>query len=438
MRPPEFVPPTASVTTGPLAATLDAPHRKGARKGYGAMPKLCACSLQHVLNIRYASRFLSELDANPALLAMCGLEPAPDAGTYSRFKKAITARQEAIDRIVARVIVEIRDELERLRAAGIVPADVPQLDDYIAFDSTDIAAYGNPKRSVPADPDASWGHRTAKNQSNAKKDELFYGYKVHEACDAYYGVPLAGIVLPANAGDEPQLPQLRAAVRRLHPWLTPQYGIGDKAYAGQERLQHLVDHGIIPIVAAPRPRKDDKGRRLYDGIYTADGRPTCLGGEPVEYLGSDPEQGRRFRCPVGGCELQHKVHWSACCDCEVWEKPAGKLLRIIGILPRFTAEWQRIYWMRTAIERHFRSGKHSRLLNRRQRQGMAKVSRHVRMSRLSYLATVLARLKSDDYVGMRHMTVKLPPARRWEAEHPPGLFCQNPDCGCCSWRRAAA
>ena len=76
----------------------------------------------------------------------------------------------------------------------------------------------------------------------------------------------------------------------------------------------------------------------------------------MEYLGSDPERRHRFRCPVGGCELQHKVHWSAYCDCEVWEKPAGKLLRIIGILPRFTAEWQRIYRMWTAIERYFVAG----------------------------------------------------------------------------------
>ena len=69
---------------GPLAETLDAPHQKGGRKGYEAMPKLTAYFLQFVLNIRYANRFLSELDANPTLLARCGLEQAPDEGTYSR------------------------------------------------------------------------------------------------------------------------------------------------------------------------------------------------------------------------------------------------------------------------------------------------------------------------------------------------------------------
>ena len=153
---------------GPLAATLDAPHRKGGRKGHGAMPKLCSCLPQHVLNIRYASRFLSELDANPALLDICGLEPAPDAGAYSRFKKALTARQEAI----ARVMAEIRDELERLRATGIVPADAPQLGDTSPL-TLRTSAYGNPKRSVPADQDASWGHRTARTRATPKKMSCF-------------------------------------------------------------------------------------------------------------------------------------------------------------------------------------------------------------------------------------------------------------------------
>ncbi len=120
------------------------------------------------------------------------------------------------------------------------------------------------------------------------------------------------------------------------------------------------------MVAVPRPREDEEGQRLYDGIYTADGRPTCIGGEPMEYLGLDPEKGHLFRCPGGGCALKHKVDWSRYCDYEVWEKPEGKLLRIIGILPRFTAEWKRIYRMRTSIERYYRSGKHSRLLNQDQ------------------------------------------------------------------------
>ena len=423
----------------PLAEALDATHRKGGRKGYGGMPKLTAFFLQYILNIRYANRFLSELDANSVLLAMCGLEGAPDEGTYSRFKKTLTQYGDQIDFIVAKVTAEIRDELERLREAGIMPADAPQLGCYIAIDSTDIEAYGNPKRRVPVDPHARWGHRTPNNKSSGAKDkEFFYGYKDHEVSDAYYGLPLAGITLPANDGDGPQLPKALRKIKHLHPWINIRYFIGDKAYAGLERLQHLVDHGIIPVIAVPRPRKDEKGKRLYDGIHTEDGRPTCVGGEPMDYLGSDSEQGHLFRCPGGGCALKHKVDWSRYCDCEFWEKPEGKLLRTIGILPRFTDEWKLIYRMRTSIERYFRSAKHSRLMNQHQCLEGAKVSLHVRMSRLAYLSTVLARLKADDYVRMRHMRVRLPKAKRRKAKELPETACHRNNCSCCSWWAEAA
>ena len=426
---------------GLLAEKLDAPHKqgKGGRRGYGAVAKLSAVLLQYILNIRYANRFLAELDANPELLAICGLDQAPDEGTYSRFTKVLTEYEDEFDLVAAKVTLDISDELERLRALGIVPAYAPKLGNYIAFDSTDIEAYGNPKRKVPRDPDATWGHRTPNNKSNSKKDdELFYGFKAHEAVDCYYGLPLAGIVLPANEGDGPQLPNVLAKVRRLHPQMKHKFGAADKAYAGQQRLKHLVEHGIIPVVAIPKPRKDEDGKRLFDGIYTEEGRPTCIGGEPMEYWGYDPDRGHLFRCPGGGCALKHQVHWSTYCDCEVWEKPEGKLLRTIGILPRFTDEWKEIYRMRPAIERYFRSGKHSRLLDRHQYLGIAKVGLRVAIARLTYLATALARLKANDYAGMRHMTVRLPRSQRGDGEPPPGMACQNADCTFHGWWAAAA
>ena len=154
-----------------------------------------------------------------------------------------------------------------------MPADAPRLGDYIAFDSTDIGAYGNPRRSVPRDPDANRGYRTPKSKSNSKKDkELFYGFKAHEAADAYHGLPLAGIVLPANEGDGPQLPKLLGEVRRLHPQMKTEFAAADKAYAGQKRLQHLVDHGIIPLSPCPSHAKTKTA-----GGYLAESTPRKAG-----------------------------------------------------------------------------------------------------------------------------------------------------------------
>lgn len=48
-----------------------------------------------------------------------------------------------------------------------------------------------------------------------------------------------------------------------------------------------------------------------------------------------------------------------------------------------------------------------------------KVSLHVAMSMLSYLATALAHLKADDYVHMRHMRIRLPQAGKRLREKKP-------------------
>ena len=147
---------------------------------------------------------------------------------------------------------------------------------------------------------------------------------------------------------------------------------------------------------------------MYDGIYEADGRPTCVGGKPMEYVETDAE-GHLFRCPAGGCHLlKGKVHFTRYCDSQHYEKPEGKLLRIVGLLPRCSEEWKAKYKLRTVIERYFSSAKHSRLMNVHRYLNISKVSLHVAMSMLAYLATALAHLQADDYVHMRHMRIRLP------------------------------
>ena len=147
------------------------------------------------------------------------------------------------------------------------------------------------------------------------------------------------------------------------------------------------------------------GRRLFDGTYTKDGRPLCLGGKPMSWLGRDPDGAHHFRCPPGGCPLKNKVDWSRYCNSEHSEKPEGRLLRIMGIVPRFSKAWRKIYKKRTEIERWFSSAKRSRLFDSHQLLRVDKINLHVNMSMLSWLLTALARLKADDYRQMRHMYI---------------------------------
>ena len=428
-----------------LIETLEAPHRRGGNPGFGALPKLCAYVLQFVLNERYANGYLNRLDSDDRLLAICGLDRAPSEATYCQFKKQLTDHVDTIQRIIADVWLECGDEIERLREKGIVPAEKPPLGYSLVMDSTDIVAWARPSRTsrttgeeIPSkDPAARWGHRTAKSRrvsqqparkrrktKRAKDDnpdedkgELYFGYKTNVIVDANYGLPLFSVTRPANSSDMVVMIEDLDACLRLYQTV-PRYFLADKGYDSLKNILHLVSLGIIPVIAIRRPPKDEDGRRLYDGICDEEGRPVCLGGQPMEYVESYIEKGHLFRCPESGCHLKNKIHFTRYCDDEHYEKPEGKMLRIVGLLPRCTDEYQHELKKRTIIERGFSSAKHSRLLDTHRYLNDAKVALHVAMSILSYLATALAHLKADDYAHMRHMRIRLSRRRRSRKREP--------------------
>ena len=459
----------------PLVEILEAAHQHGGNPGYPALAMLSAYVMQFTLREPYANGFLDKLGGNERFLDICRLPHAPSEGAYSRFKKKLADHVDLIQRIIADVFLECGVEIERLREAGIVPADQPPLGESLVMDSTDSEAWARPGRKSrktgeqkpSKDLDARWGHRTAKNVRSSKpssgkrskggsskkgtgagtesgrkenKDELYFGYKVNVNADANYGLPMFGVTRPANASDVVVMVQDLDDCLALYETLGPRYFLGDKGYDRLENIKYLVGLGLIPVVAVRLPEKDEEGQRLYDGIYDAEGRPTCIGGKSMEYVETDPEKGHLFRCPAEGCDLKGKVHWSRYCDSEHYERPEGRLLRIVGLLPRCSEEWKTKYKQRPIIERHFSSSKHSRLLDTHRYLNIYKVSLHVAMSMLSYLATALAHLQADDYAHMRHMRIKLPKAQgaSRNRRQAPTPACQDPGCGCCArWSEAA-
>ena len=438
---------------GPLVEILEAAHQHGGNPGYPAEAMLSAYVMQFALREPYANGFLDRLDGNELLLDICGFPHAPSEGAYSRFKKKLADRLNLIQHVILDVFLECGVETERLREAGLVPADKPPLGESVVMDSTDVEAWARPARKsrktdeeIPSkDLDAKWGHRTAKNERSYKsrsrergkdgssqkgktngasagadtksgrkesKDEFYFGYKVNVIADANHGLPMVSVTRPANASDVVVMVQDLDDCLALYETLGPKYFLGDKGYDSLENIKHLVSLGLVPVVAIRLPQMDKETKqRLYDGIYDEKGRPTCVGGKSMEYVDTDPEKGHLFRCPLEGCHLKGKVHFSGYCDSEHYENPEGRLLRIVGLLPRCSEEWKSKYKLRTVIERYNSSGKHSRLMDAHRYFNIYKVSLHVAMSMLSYLATALAHLNADDYAHMRHMRIKLPKAR---------------------------
>ena len=162
-----------------------------------------ALCLQQLLAERYVVGLIERLRASARLREICGFADAvPSDSTFSRFFSRL-ASIPALAEIAAMQTVE----LIRLR--------LPDVGADVSVDSTDIQAHAHPDRS---ETDATWGFRTTKPQSGAKKDkEVFFGYKMHAIYDAVHGLPLAHIILPDHMNDSPQLVKLVDKARRMYP-----------------------------------------------------------------------------------------------------------------------------------------------------------------------------------------------------------------------------
>ena len=280
--------------TGDLAGVLDAPHEHGGNPGYPADAMLRVFVMQFMLKEPYANGFLNRLGSDERLLRICGLECAPSEGAYSRFKKKLAPYKDFIWINVAEVFLECGDEIERLREAGVVPANKPPLGHSPVVDSTDIEAWARPGRKsrktgeeIPSkDPDAKWGHRTAKNTRSSKsgsgkrrsskagkagaesggkesgqkdsKDESYFGYKVDFVVAANHGLPMFAKTHPANASDVTVMIQDLNDCLALHRELSPRYFLGDKGYDSLKNILHVIDLGMIPVIAVGCPRRTRK------------------------------------------------------------------------------------------------------------------------------------------------------------------------------------
>ena len=393
------------VDTAPLVKVLES-YRLTGRRGYPLRAMWRAYLAKFVLNIRYNNQLLERLRGSRKLREVCGFGgDVPSESAMSRFVSRLADHQDLVEQCLVKATDELRGLAPTVkRRKGRQDQPLPPLGAVLAVDSTLFLTYSNPNRKVVSDPDARWGLKHSARTKDGKQ-EWGFGYKMHLISDATHGVPLAFTITPANQNDSTQLPAALRKTLAAYPWLEPGCLLADRGYDSLSNHQFLAGLGIIPVIHIRKPTALDG---LYDGIYTAEGKPTCLGGAAMEYVRKDPATGAHlFRCPAKGCPLKTEgtkavIH----CDGEVWEGPEANL-RVLGPLPRFTDAWKRLYRQRMSIERIYRSLKHSRGLEGHCVRGLRKITLHATLSALTFQATALARLQVGDHGRMRQMGVKV-------------------------------
>ena len=370
-------------------------QRRNTRPGYPPSTMFRAVCLKYLIGERFTVGFIEHLNRSASLREICRFTAGvPSEATFSRFFKLLTGALN--DGYIAEMVDTLRQEL-------------PDLGNDVAIDSTDIEAFSNPDRTPTSDPDATWGRRTTKSKykyksHDSKDTEPFFGYKMHALNDAVHGAPLVHVVAPANKSDSPELPKLVEKAQRTHSWLKPKHLLADRGYDSNANHTSLVRRSIIPIIHI---RRNPNG--LSGGVYHQSGVPVCADGKTrMVYTGTDGRTGRHaFRCPPAGCRLKSRSSGAMlyCDPTPHWEDPMNNL-RVLGIVARASPEWKKIYRRRPIIERLFGSMKRTRLLDKHQYRGQRKIEAHVLLSVLTYLATMLVRVRAGDMKRLRHMRIR--------------------------------
>ena len=390
----------SSRPTAALAAVLDnlsdAPllarlwlYRANGRPGWPLRSLWRAYVASFVLNLGSTNDLIRLLMRDRQVRRLCGFGASlPHRTTFNRFISRLACHPDLVEQSIASVTNRLRDLL-------------PDLGDEVAVDSTTVRTHANPNRQTLSDPQASW---TAKNSTKAKEGgkEWHYGYKLHMVADANHGIPLGMKVTTAKRGDSPELHSVMDQARGWFPWFRPTAVMADRGYDSMSNYRHIQRHGGVPVILI----RELSRTKLYDGIYTKEGVPTCLGQIPMEWVRTDPASGHHlYRC--AGCELAGtKAGMVLRCDDEVWEDPTTNP-RLFSPIRRQSPEWKALYAKRQAIERTFKSLKQSRRLERHCARGLARVRLHCLMAVLTYQATALASAKAGQTRWLRWMVAKV-------------------------------
>lgn len=203
----------------------------------------------------------------------------------------------------------------------------------VAIDASDMPAYANGQRYVSkggrerekfADPDASWGHRSA---VSTRKGGGFYGFRLHMAVCSKTDLPLAWTVETARAHETLSVAPL---LDRLHALgIEPETCALDKGYDNNRVYAACSERGIAPVIPL---------RKTPDVVEGKDKPPCCEHGQ-WRFAGADHKRAAtKWRCPTSECK-----------PASVWVRAD----RLHPLIPRETLRWKGLYRGRASVERAF-------------------------------------------------------------------------------------
>ncbi len=306
-----------------LIEELDALRWTG-RKGYGVRALVGACLVKSLFALPTWTRVVGLIDEHLALQAVLG--DSPSIWACYRFANKLRANKPMVDACLDRVAASLRDEN-------------PDIGRDMAIDASDLPAFANgqryvsnggPERERFADPDASWGHRSA---VSTRKGGGFYGYKLHMAVCTATDLPLAWRVETARRNESTLVATLLDAVKARG--FAPETCAMDKGYDSYRVHDECEERGTHPVI----PLKGASGKQMILPVI------------------ENPNRGNPR-------------------------------------IQRHTQEFRALYRRRVAVEREFGRLKHDYGLAPLRVRGLARVQLHADLTILARLGQALSRTRA--------------------------------------------
>jgi hypothetical protein len=188
------------------------------------------------------------------------------------------------------------------------------------------------------------------------------------------------IVTPGNEPDSSQAIPLLKRAKKKHPDNKMKTSAMDSAYDSHENYRFAIKEAQVAPIIALNPRGGVDALTSNSLQLAKDGSYTCMAGHKVIYWGKEEKRGRlKFRCPaaVGKCDCLFRSTCSQSQYGRTFYLNPNRDYRLVGLIPRGTALWQKKYDRRTSVERAYSEEKGSHRLADPRVRGLAKVKIHV-------------------------------------------------------------
>jgi Transposase DDE domain len=242
---------------GDVAALLDSPEiaalieavsalRWTGRKGYGARALVGACLVKTLFALPTWTWVAALIAEHPGLQGALG--ETPSVWAMYRFAKKLRDNQPLLADCLDRIASSLQDAF-------------PTIGRDVAIDASDLPAFANgqryvsqhgPERERFADPDASWGHRSA---VSTRKGGGYYGYKIHAAVCTTTGLPLAWRIETARRQESNFVAPLLDALHARD--YKPETCAMDKRYDNTRVYAECEERGCEPVI----PLRGVKGKQ---------------------------------------------------------------------------------------------------------------------------------------------------------------------------------